>query len=382
MISSSFGSRLGSGSGARLGLRTLTVGVAAGVLALPLSLSAPALSIEDGATSWHAPRCGSVSGAMGALSFTRNDGSRIVSTTDAITPVSYTHLAALSTPNLLIGVSKDTIWSSSDAGCSWTSLASPKNLSQYDVATSGDIAWVYGINDQELFRVQGHRVTTVLGPVEYDGVAGFWTDPSAPDHLRVVDKDGQIHDSTDGGATWTKIGVPATSPYWAYTAAIDPTNPDHIVVGAIDEGFVTFDGGGTWTAMDGNGTGHANVFSVAYSPVDSSTVWIEGYDMTVNGNGARKIWRSDDGGRTFTQELDGTQVTLVNGTDLWPSPADRDVLYFAFGTWFGNYGTDLYRYSAASGTVSSTHSGYDGIDSLVFSPANPNVMYLGLSEER
>lgn len=129
------------------------------------------------------------------------------------------------------------------------------------------------------------------------------------------------------------------------------------------------------------------MFSVEISPADSSTVWAEGYDQDRSGNAARRIYRSADGGKAFTGLLDGEDVMLVNGTDLYPSPTDPNVLYFQYGTWYGGFGTNLYRYTTALNVSSHerlrfSHNDYDGIDSIVFNPADPRVLYLGLSEVR
>jgi photosystem II stability/assembly factor-like uncharacterized protein len=361
-----------------LGLRALTVGAASGLLILASTIS-PA---DASSTTWQVPHCGAVSGAVGGVSFTRSDGHQITPTDDTLGAVTYSHVGAFGTPNALVALSKNTIWRSDDAGCTWTAIASPKQLAQYDVVASDDVAYAYGVHEQEVYRIQGSTVTSMMGPVSQDGLVTMHVDAADPDSLRAVSSSGAVFDSADGGHTWMPIGVPPTTDGYVYDASIDSGDADHIVVGAGWEGYVTFDGGQTWTPMSGNGPAHTNVFSVAISPADSSTVWIEGYDLTLSGNGARNIWRSDDGGLTYRQIIDGTEVTLYNGTSLWPSPADTDVLYFEFGTWFGGYGTYLYRLDDARQTVTSTHSGYDGIDSLVFSPADPTVMYLGLSEER
>jgi hypothetical protein len=328
------------------------------------------------------PRCGEVTGAP--VSFTWSDGAELAKAPHPV-PVTYTHLAVLGTPNSLIAITSRSILRSTDAGCSWHELAAPGFLAQYDVVTAGDVAYVYGINDQPVYRVSGSDVTGLSGPVPGDGSAGFAVDPGDADHVVAVDKAGQLFQSFDGGAAWAALGTPAGGPgQFAYDAAIDPADLDHVVVGTMSQGtWVTFDGGTTWQAAAGLGApGQANGFSVAVSPADSATVWVEGYDLSQSGNGARHIWLSRDGGRSFASVLDGNQVTLINGTPLWPSPENSDVLYFDFGTWFGGYGTDIYRYDAATQRVTVNHDSYDDVSSIAFNPANPRVMYLGLVEER
>lgn len=78
---------------------------------------------------------------------------------------------------------------------------------------------------------------------------------------------------------------------------------------------------------------------------------------------------------------EGPGVKLINGPLLVAHPTDADVLYFVFGTHFQGYGTDLFRFDAATRTLTLTHNGYDDINAITFAPADPRVMYLGISEE-
>ncbi|MEV0808511.1 hypothetical protein [Micromonospora sp. NPDC050200] len=364
----------------RLRTGALLVAVTA-TSAAGLSVAAPAAAAD----AWHRPQCGVVEGD-GSATITRTDGTLLARTTANLTPVTYTKLTTLSTPNALVAISKKSIQRSTDAGCSWRQIGSTgQDLAAYDVTAGPDgTAYAYGVNDQPIYRVEGDTFTTVAGPVSYDGVVGLAAGPADARVLRAVSKAGQVYDSVDGGTSWAPVGVPVGEDQFLYKAAIDPTDHDHVVVGTMGAGsFVTFDGGRSWTPSTGAGaTARSNVFSVAISPVDPRTVWLEGYDPSQNDNAARHIWRSTDGGRSFASMLDGAQVTLVNGTSMWPSPVDPDVLYFEYGTWFGGYGTDLYRYEASTGRLTSQHNPYDGVASVAFNPADPRVMYLGLVEER
>ena len=71
-----------------------------------------------------------------------------------------------------------------------------------------------------------------------------------------------------------------------------------------------------------------------------------------------------------------------NGNLLAAHPENPDVIYFVFGTFFQDYGTDIYRYDAASGQLTVTHSdAFDDVGAISFSPASSDVMYLGLISE-
>ncbi len=45
------------------------------------------------------------------------------------------------------------------------------------------------------------------------------------------------------------------------------------------------------------------------------------------------------------------------------------------------YGTDVYRYDAATGMLTLTHNSYDDINAIAFWPGDPRVMYVGLEVE-
>lgn len=130
----------------------------------------------------------------------------------------------------------------------------------------------------------------------------------------------------------------------------------------------------------------ANAFSIAVSPADGNVVWAEGIDLTENlanapGEG-RHVWRSTDGGLTFAPVVGQTpDVTLRNGTTLAPHPTNAGVLYFVFGTYFQGYGTDLFRYDASSKALTKTHNAYDDVSAIAFSPADPSLMFLGLTRD-
>ena len=74
-------------------------------------------------------------------------------------------------------------------------------------------------------------------------------------------------------------------------------------------------------------------------------------------------------------------VVMTNGVPLFAHPRDPNVALFEFGTYYANYGTDLYRYDHGSGDVTTRHFDYDEVKALAFSPVDPDVIYLGLSYE-
>ena len=348
--------------------------LATATVALLSVLSTPAVATPD--PSWNRPHCGKVYGD-GSVTFTETDGQVLAGTTGTLRAVTYAKVAALQEPNTLIGIGRQTIQRSSDAGCSWQLLdKTPDDLSTYDVQPGpGDSAYVYSVNDQPIHRVHGSQVTTVLGPVAGGGLAAL---DARPGRLRAVAGDGQLYDSIDDGTSWQRVGGPAAPDLFLYDAVVDPRNPDHVVAGVMSDGvYVTFDGGRTWTRS--RPVERVNAFSLAMSPADPSKVWMEGYDRD---RSTRFIWESTDGGQKFREVLDQSRADLVNGNKMWASPVDPDLLYFSYGTSFMNFGADLYRFVPSTGALTKNHNKFDGIPSLAFHPSNPKILYLGLAEER
>jgi photosystem II stability/assembly factor-like uncharacterized protein len=331
----------------------------------------------DAVGGWGAPSCTSVTGA--AITFTRDEGATLAGT-EPLTGTFYTMgLVALAEPGHLLAGTASAIFASSDAGCTWTHL--DDTGSSMRLAARGDVAYGYADNQALMVRIEGGVVTPVTPP---SAVVGLAVDPADVDHLRIVDDHGQIQDSVDGGVKWTRLGTAATDgSQITYRGAFDPTDLDHVMVGAsVGGASVTTTAGTTWTPSTGLATGNANVFNLAIAP-SPAIVWAEGLDLSQTDGMNRHVWRSTDGGASFTAVVDQspTSPVLYNGNPLFPHPTDPDVLYFTFGSFFQGYGTDVYRYDHATGNVTTTHNDAHGVDAIEFAPDDPELMYFGLTHE-
>jgi hypothetical protein len=345
--------------------------------------------------TWTVPSCSAVSGTAG-VTFTTDEGATLTPTVRTLQGTSYTAgLVALDTPNTLLAAVGSSLLRSTNAGCRWTPLANLGSQSGNALLTltaaPGGRAYAWADNGSALFRVDGRNVTSLRSPV--GSILGLAVDAKSGDRLRLGDSTGTLWESSDAGATWNPLGTAPFEGAFAYRVAFNPLNLDHAVVGTVTEGaFVTFDAGRTWTQSSGltrSAGSPVNVFNLVVSPADPEVVWAMGLDIAESDAGApsggRHIYRSVDGGLTFAPVVDhGNGVTLVNGPVMAAHPADPGVVYFVFGSSFAGYGTDLYRYDAATGEVTWTHSNaYHGYHSIAFSPASlssasPSVMYLGL----
>ena len=330
-----------------------------------------------GAPEWAAPACASVAGT-GAVTFTLDEGTTLAPTQGTLSGIAYTYgLAALDIPNTLLAEHKGDLLRSEDAGCSWTKIGTLAGGLFRITPGHGGLAYAWVENGAGFYRIENGAPTLLSTPAQ--NIVGLGVDPIDGKHLRVGDSTGAVHDSADGGATWTKQStVPAQGLFLGYRFAFDPADLDHILFGQSTGGaWVTTDGA-AWKQSTGLGAS-ANTFSIVVSPVDSNLVWAESLEL---GPDTRHLYRSTDGGASFDAVVtESAEVTLINGTLLAPHAANPDILYFVFGTSFQNYGTDLYRYDHATATVTKTHNSYDEISSIAPSPADPSILYLGLTSE-
>jgi len=157
-----------------------------------------------------------------------------------------------------------------------------------------------------------------------------------------------LYRTTDGGATWTRLLAGDNDTTGAADVAVDPANPNNILVGMWDHVrlpthrvyagvgsgvFRSTDGGATWARMTLPGAPAANQWGrigVALAPSDPSRA----YALIANnlaGSGVG-LWRSDDGGATWAKTAapaNGTGASGVNGLSQ-----------SSYGWWFGKVWVD------------------------------------------
>jgi photosystem II stability/assembly factor-like uncharacterized protein len=327
------------------------------------------------------PPCSIVTGT-GAVTFTRDEGRTLAPTAQPLSGIGYTYgLAPLDEPATLLAWHKSDLLISTDNGCSWrvAGSATEWGFPPTITAAKGGRAYIWSDNNRFLLRYDARGLVKLKEPAAFTGLG---VDANDADHVRAGSDEGVIWDSRDGGVTWDPIGMlrPDSAPSIFYRFAFSKSDLDHIVAGTtIGGAYVSHDGGRSWTKSAGFGAGGVNAFNLAVSPADDRVVWAIALKM---GEGLRHVYRSGDGGATFAPVVDeSASVTLINGNVMAAHPVDPDILYFVFGTRFQGYGTDVFRYDAASRELTMTHNAYDDIDSIAFSPSDPKVMYFGLESE-
>jgi photosystem II stability/assembly factor-like uncharacterized protein len=149
-----------------------------------------------------------------------------------------------------------------------------------------------------------------------------------------------VYKSVDGGKTWTDVGL---HDVWSISRIlVDPKDPNHVIVGAFGDPFrdsdargvyVTNDGGKTWTKTlyVGPETGAAEL---AMDPNDPSVVYASMWQFrrvpwTFHSGGADDgIWRSEDGGRTWTRLTGhGLPDGVMGRSAVAVAPSDSKRIY-------------------------------------------------------
>jgi photosystem II stability/assembly factor-like uncharacterized protein len=208
------------------------------------------------------------------------------------------------TDMLIAGVAKEGLWSSADGGKTWTQLGTGAGSDKitnrptmivYD-PTDPNTFWEAGIyNGGGVYKTADNGVTwKQLGTVTHtDSIAIDFSDPARMTLLAGGHESAQkLWRSTDGGLTWTNVGLnlPTTSSFSSNAVVFDAQT--HVVGCSGYAGtygiFRTTDGGTSWASMSTLGPSPAPLVAS-----DGSVWW-----TIIYSNG---IVRSVNQGASFTQ---------------------------------------------------------------------------------
>ncbi|MGZ5163800.1 MAG: WD40/YVTN/BNR-like repeat-containing protein [Burkholderiales bacterium] len=178
--------------------------------------------------------------------------------------------------------------------------------------------------------------------------------------------------SADGGWTWTHAPIAALSGTGIYDIAVDPANPLHLWVAAVNGFYESLNGGDTVRA------------------VRTGMTW----DISIRPDNPKEIFvacdagllRSANGGSTWTRvTLPGASAGLAfERMEVCHAPSNPNIVYVAAAT---DKQAFLWRRASAAGAFSSeaipkkmeiSQAWYDWC--FAISPADPNVVYWGAIE--
>lgn len=160
--------------------------------------------------------------------------------------------------------------------------------------TNGGASWYPQWSQQLSLAIGGLAVAPSNSDILY-AATGEWEGNvgAANNHFPGVG----VYRSTDGGNDWDLL-APIPSQNTA-AVAIDPTNPNRVFVAGDTSLHRTTNGGGNWDVTPGNVSGIFDgiISDVVIDPADVNRIYIG-----VHNSG---VWRSTDGGATWTQLATG-----------------------------------------------------------------------------
>ena len=233
-----------------------------------------------------------------------------------------------------------------------------------------------------------------VGPSLMSGrIADIAVHPTASGTWYVAAGSGGVWKTSNAGITWTPVFEDQPS-YSIGEITLDPTNPDVVWVGTGenvsgrhvgwgDGVYRSRDAGRTWQRMGLPRSEH--IGRILVDPRDGNRVLVAAEGPLWAAGGERGVYRSTDGGATWTPVLQIDENTGI--TDLEFDPANPEVVYAAsyqrrrhvWGFLGGGPGSGLWK-SVDNGKTwrrlkSGLPSGDMGKIGLAVTPADPSLVY-------
>ena len=252
------------------------------------------------------------------------------------------------------------------------------------------------LNAQDVQSLIGEMNVRHIGPGAMSGrVTTIDVQRDRPEVIYIGTASGGLWRSESAGVDWEALfdDQPTQS---IGALAISPSNPDVIWAGTGEGNprnshssgrgvYRSIDGGNSWTLMGLEGT--KNIHKIIIHPEDHHTVWVGSIGTAWGDNPERGVYKTTDGGETWTHQLYVDERTGV--ADMIIDPSNPDKLWVAMWShrrepWFftsGGEGSGLYvTYNGGEDWQQYTEdeglpAGELGRIGLTISPANPDVVY-------
>jgi len=193
-----------------------------------------------------------------------------------------------------------------------------------------------GIGGDAVARATSGLELRGIGPALMGGrISDVEVHPDRSSTWYVAAGSGGVWKTTNAGITWTPVFDDQPS-YSIGEITLDPANPDVVWVGTGenvsgrhvgwgDGVYRSRDGGGTWEAMGLVASEH--IGRILVDPRDGDVVLVAAEGPLWSSGGERGVYRTADGGETWTRVLAVDENT--GATDLEFHPTNPDVVYAA-----------------------------------------------------
>jgi photosystem II stability/assembly factor-like uncharacterized protein len=297
-----------------------------------------------------------------------------------------------------LGTPAGALWKSTSGGTTWEAISDAlpaTGIGAAAVAASNPKIVYVGTGSNTLgagvFRsADGGATWASAGLADTKYIVGLLVDPRDPNLVLAAAGSGGnfgsmvfynnspsaargVYRSGDGGRTWAHALTldPAVS---VVDLVWDPAMP-RIVFASVAAGpkspaglFVSHDEGLTWSPLEGQGLPlNGSGLNIAVAPNSSARRLY----ALAGGRGGGGLYRSDDGGASWTQTTDRLASA---GGHLYVDPRDPDVVY--------TMGTSVYRSTDGGRTLTAIKGAPGGDDphAMWIDPENPRRMIVGADQ--
>jgi len=239
-----------------------------------------------------------------------------------------------------------------------------------------------------------------IGPALTSGrIADIAVDPTDADTWYVAAASGGVWKTTNHGTTFKPLFDDQGS-YSIGCVTVDPSNSSIVWVGSGENNsqrsvsfgdgvYKSVDGGDSWSNVGLEKSEH--IGKILVDPRDSNVVYVAAQGPLWNAGGDRGLYKTTDGGKTWTHSLEISENTGV--TDMVFDPRDPDVIYAASyqrrrRVWTlidGGPESAIYKSTDAGATWDKLSKGLPSNDvgriGLALAPSAPDTVYAIIEAE-